>query len=402
MKIALINSFYPPYTSGGADISVRALAEGLVEHGHEVHVLSISGTASDEYREQNGVHCHYIALSSFGRPFTDPKRKFWERVVWHLSSEFSTANARKFRSRLEEILPDIIQTNNIAGISSAIFRIGKELSVPVVHTLRDYHLICPLATMYKRGHRCVTQCRSCKLMTVRRRSNNRLVSGFVGISNFVLQRHMELGYIGQDDEGPARYVITNGNQGQGTPPVSREAGQPLVMGYIGRLHPIKGVEDLFAALRLVGPSSWRLLIAGSGREDYVGQLKTIVPPGDVTFCGWKAPEDFFSEIDVLVVPSRWDEPLGRVVFEANSYGVPVISARAGGLSELVQEGRTGWLFPPEDHLALADRIRFVLSNSELLSQMRDACLQTAKIHDNSEVSKAYQNAFEAVIARYEG
>ncbi len=48
-------------------------------------------------------------------------------------------------------------------------------------------------------------------------------------------------------------------------------------------------------------------------------------------------------LDLLIVPSRWQEPFGRIVVESYSVGVPVLCLRRGGLPELVQPGKTGWV-----------------------------------------------------------
>ena len=66
----------------------------------------------------------------------------------------------------------------------------------------------------------------------------------------------------------------------------------------------------------------------------------------IEYKGFIKPEEFYPQIDVLIVPSIWNEPLGRVVFEAYSYGIPVIASKRGGITEIVKEGETGYLFEP--------------------------------------------------------
>jgi glycosyltransferase involved in cell wall biosynthesis len=61
-------------------------------------------------------------------------------------------------------------------------------------------------------------------------------------------------------------------------------------------------------------------------------------------------------MDWLAMPSEWLEPFGRVSIEAQACGVPVLASRVGGIPETLQEGETGWLFPPGDVAAWRDAL----------------------------------------------
>jgi len=65
------------------------------------------------------------------------------------------------------------------------------------------------------------------------------------------------------------------------------------------------------------------------------------------------PAHYYAWADIVVIPSRLPESLGRVAIEAMAHGRPVIAAAIGGLTEVVQDGVTGWLVPPNDAAALA-------------------------------------------------
>jgi glycogen synthase len=396
MRIAIINSYYPPNTTGGADISVHALARALVEQGQEVSVISIADSGDDSEGVIDGAKCYYLALGNRGKSFKTPKRKLLDRVLWHLSAEFNPATANRLEHLLREIRPDVVHTNNIAGFSVSAFQAAHRCGVPLVHTLRDYHLICPFATMYTKAGGCESQCAKCYVATLRRRKVSALVDGVVGISNFVLRRHQESGYF--KEERIRRTVITNGFYRSGPARVEpRRPDGKLAIGYVGRLHPIKGLEHLFAALRQKGPEGWTLTVAGTGREDYVAQLKQQTPPGSVTYGGWMPPEHLFQQVDVLAVPSIWDEPLGRVVFEAFSYGIPVIAAESGGIPEMVRHGENGWLYRKGDVAALAGAISHAQAALGQLNTMRAACIASAERHDPSRVAGQYLDFYRSLV-----
>lgn len=131
------------------------------------------------------------------------------------------------------------------------------------------------------------------------------------------------------------------------------------IGFLGRYTSAKGLTDLADAFLswngADGPA--RLFLAGA---------PTFADPGDaakidsalarlgdrVTDLGWCEPSQFFSQIDLLVVPSRAPESFGLVVAEAMAAGVPVLVSDAGALTEVTAPGYP-WVFPAGDADALA-------------------------------------------------
>ncbi len=74
--------------------------------------------------------------------------------------------------------------------------------------------------------------------------------------------------------------------------------------------------------------------------------------------------DFFAGLDLFIMPSR-AEGLGSAALNAMAYGLPVVATRVGGLPEIVEEGETGWLVPPESPQALADAIAAAAADPRL-------------------------------------
>ena len=68
----------------------------------------------------------------------------------------------------------------------------------------------------------------------------------------------------------------------------------------------------------------------------------------------------YRRADIVVVPSKLPEPLGRVAIEAMSFGRPVIASEIGGLPQVVKDQVTGWLIPPGDAAVLAEAIRRII------------------------------------------
>ncbi|MER3501591.1 MAG: hypothetical protein C4295_09010 [Candidatus Fervidibacterota bacterium] len=153
-------------------------------------------------------------------------------------------------------------------------------------------------------------------------------------------------------------------------------GQEVV--YVGVLIPRKGVHFLLEAFaRLVGefPEARLSIIGKPENAEYARSLKAQVRSlgleGRVSFLDPMPQAELARRVSrarVLVLPSL-SEGLGRVVFEAMAAGTPVIGSCVDGIPEMVRDGATGFLVPPGDVDALAERLRWALSHPEEMQEM---------------------------------
>jgi glycosyltransferase involved in cell wall biosynthesis len=155
--------------------------------------------------------------------------------------------------------------------------------------------------------------------------------------------------------------------------------------FVGRLTPHKGVDRLLQAL----PAGASLQVAGSAghdphppERDYPDLLRRLAQGRDVSFLG-PVPDaglpDLYRRATVLVVPSvdrtcygrpvPVSELLGLVALEAMASGTPVVASRLGGLAEVVVDGETGFLVPPGDTGALADRLARLVGDRRLAARL---------------------------------
>ncbi len=155
--------------------------------------------------------------------------------------------------------------------------------------------------------------------------------------------------------------------------------------YVGRLTPHKGVDRLIAAL----PRGAELTVIGTTghdrhapERDYPQLLQRLAVGRDVRFAGPASEDDLprrLRRARVLVLPSveqtcyghrvAISELLGLTVLEAMASGTAVIASRLGGLTEIIDDGRTGFLVPPGDVAALGDRLTVLLRDRALCAQM---------------------------------
>src|SRR5690606_16626503 len=130
------------------------------------------------------------------------------------------------------------------------------------------------------------------------------------------------------------YVIHNTRKIPEPSNKKRNPYNPLRIGYLGTLSKIKGVEWLIEQFQLLNISA-TLTIAGRGKNEYEEKLKSMVIHPEISFVGYVKSNEFYPMIDVLVVPSLWEEPLGMVAIEALANHLPVIANKRGGLKETV-------------------------------------------------------------------
>lgn len=330
-----------------------------------------------------------------------------------LSASWSSQAYRQVHQAISAWKPDILDVHNFFPLASpAVHYAGWRLGVPVVQTLHNYRLLCPGALLFRKGapcedcihsrfpwrgivHRCYRgsafQTSAVSLMIgVHRalRTWEKTVSQFIAVSEFEKGIFVAAGFPESKIMVKPNFVPDAGAPGTG--------GGGLV--FVGRLTPEKGLRTLLTAMSLTaapiplaivgdGPlePEVRSAAAGDPRIRYLGRI----PLREVL--------DAIGQATALISASECYETFGRVAAEAFACGTPVIAARIGAITEIVDDGRTGFHFTPADPHDLARKIAWVHANPEKLAQMRTAARQeferkyTAS-RNYSLLMEAYQRA----------
>ncbi|HEY8565253.1 MAG TPA: glycosyltransferase family 4 protein [Beijerinckiaceae bacterium] len=392
MRILLANTGHPATLKGGAEAAVLDLGRGLAARGHHVALAVHHAGRTLEIAPDGPVTVYHLPNRNLYYGFDGSKRPSPARLAWHALDSDNPFMARAFGQVLDREKPDIVNTHVVAGLSQGIWRSVKRRGLPLVHYLHEYGSLCPRGSGFKDGKLCATPCLPCGALGIARKRLSRLVDAVVGVSRYTLQRHVDWGYFPK----ATRSVLPNAFDDLrylGRPP--RRPG-PLRLGTFGRLIPDKGAHLLVEAAKRFSPEALEVLIAGSGDETYEAALRREAAP-NVSFLGWSRAQDVFPPIDALVVPSLWPDPQPRVVFEAYAHGVPVIGARAGGIPEQIDEGRTGWLFEAgsADDLArvigarLLDRAHTALREEDFAARLDEL--------DPAKVLPRYEDLFAATL-----
>lgn len=337
-KIAVINSYYYPDIVGGAEIVVKTLAEWYRNLGMKVFV--ISSAREDRLDLVNGIKVYRVKNRNIYWGKESSGKSPLLKPIWHLINTRNPFTGWKIFDILDYEKPDVVHIHNLTDISFGILKTIKDLGIPVLLTLHDYSFMCIRATMFKGRRNCENICFACRFYASLKRKYVKNVNFVVGVSKFLLERHWKHGFFNDVPSTVIYNPVTTTNPEN----VKKDYKSP-VYGFIGRLHPSKGIELLIDAFnRLKLP----LKIAGEPFKSGYGEYLRSLSKSDKTeFLGWIYAEDFYREIDVLIVPSLWHDPSPTVVHEANAYGIPVVASSRGGLPELVKDGFNGLIFDPE-------------------------------------------------------
>ena len=180
----------------------------------------------------------------------------------------------------------------------------------------------------------------------------------------------------------------------------------FAVGTVGRLTAIKGPGVLMAAARTVierSPQSvFVFLGAGEMLEALQAQAAALGIEGHVRFAGWRPDvARMMSALDCFAFPSI-NEGMGKALVEAMALGKPVVASRVGGIIDLVDDGVSGFLVPPADPQALADRILFLLENPETARRMAARASGTAAAYSSAAMVRKIEALYADLAQRPEG
>ncbi len=386
LKILYLNTIDNQNQGAGAERTLTTLMSAMLERGHDIALASTGAAPGLERADRDGIRVWRAGLKNIYWPKRDMKTTSWPlRRLWHVLDSYNWQMRKQFENIIEMERPDVISSHQLAGWSISALDAAADAGVPVVQVLHDYYNACPNSMLFKNGHDCETQCFPCKTMRSIHRTICNKAKAVVGVSKYVLERHLELGYFA---DGPARHVIHNARARADLKldEAARQRAQiyasrlPDIVkfGFIGTIAAHKGIELLLETFREFPFGKAELIIAGSGKPDYVNGLRERFAAPHIKFLGQVEPYQFFSQVDVTVVPSLWQEPLGMIVPESFVFGVPVIASRRGGIPEMIDEGGNGMLFEPRLPGDLYRAMQFFLDNRLQADGFRCNALQSGE------------------------
>ncbi|HEY0386660.1 MAG TPA: glycosyltransferase family 4 protein [Pyrinomonadaceae bacterium] len=350
----------------GKEIITLSLMRALRERGHDVRCI-ISSWAHDDYDRR---------LEAEAIPFISLPLGFISKTLTLSAQRMTIDTLSKsprlwlgYRRYLKEFEPDVVVHSTLHHI----FHLW-----PVLDGRNTFfHVHDPFTPT--RFYRRIFQMLS------------RRVRAYIGVSHFIERSIVALGVAPEKVFSVLNGVRPPENIDQ-TPETSPDAAEivapanghaattPVRVGIVGQVGEWKGHDDFVESLKGLKQSNlpFNAVIFGEGPHEYVAALKKRIADyqltGQVEWAGFvKNQREIFSRIDICVVPSRSQDPCPTVAIETAHFGVPVIATRRGGLPEIVQDGKTGYLVDAASPVQLSEKLSLLIRDSELRQRMsRDA------------------------------
>lgn len=393
MRILMACAAFPPFIDGGGPISALMVAKLLRQHGHDLEVVNV---ADHEGREiYDGVPVQRLSTLNIDWNYRLP-RPAWKRALWHLLENFNPRAFVVMRRQIQRFRPDIVLTDSIENINVATWLAARTCGVPVCHILRSTFLLCWKGSMRTASGNCGTACGSCKATSIGKKIMSRFVDAVIGETQFIIDKHLSHGYFPNAKPRVVAGLLPDPVTARARGPIG---DRPIRVGYLGVLDAVKGLDTFAAALNKLDLSHQPdVLIAGTAKSQYARELPNKFP-SSTQFLGWVQPDTLFQKIDILIVPSLFEEPFGRVIVEAFAAGVPVIGAQSGGIPETIEPGLNGFLFPAGDIEALADLLARLSKNPGEIASLSSGAVQSAKRYSPERIGSGYDAVFADLLAR---
>lgn len=389
-SIVIFNSNYYPHIIGGAEISTQILAETLSQE-MSVFVVTVGPHKSKViWEEINNVKVCRLPFNNIYWQFDENKRGKLKKLIWHTINLYNIFQYKLIKKILKEIKPDLIHTQNLPGLSFSVWKAAEKLNIPIIHTLRDYSLLNPLPSkIYSNIYKKLGKKYSKSVQTV------------IGITNFVLQKHIDHGMFIDADQ-----IIINNVVKQDfyyNDEIKNFNKSPLKIGYFGRVDKHKGVQYLLEAIKdLPDHVVSDLYICGSG--EYLETLRKNNVDTRIHFIG-KIPNkdatELMSKVDLTIVPSIWGEPFGRVVIESYQKGTPVLASIDGGIPEIIIDDL--FLFEKANSKSIKNAIQKYFSFSKHEKELWSVkCIEYSKKFNTQMSLDNHIKAYKNVLINYGG
>ena len=361
MNIGIIAYGYPPEVMGGAELQVKNLAQELSSKNHKVTVFA--GSRLNKIKNENSN------LKVIRIRYKDIKilRIFFSQLVSFIPK------IKKEASNLNVLICYQVNPPGIIGLFSKLM-----FNIPLITWVRaesEYKsflrkfIFTPVLLKY--SDKFIVQTAKIKKELIKLYSNKL----------FFYKKRLE------DIQ-----IIPNGINVRNSLLVPYKNRNGIL--YVGRLHKHKGVKYLIKAME---GTDEKLLIVGKGPEqNHLAQMSRGL---DVVFLGELSHKSVFrymEETKLLILPSIY-EGLPNVILEAMSVGTPVISTKTGGIPDILEHGKTGFLADPGNPKQIKNYIKSLLYDKDLWHKMSSNCLLEVKKYSWERVEKEFENVLKDIF-----
>lgn len=371
MKILMAHNFYK--IGGGEDKSYAAEASLLQKNGHEIIRYEVYN------KKIQGARKITAALGT----------------VWSIDSQRAISKICREKS------VDIAHfQNTFPLLSPSVYFAAKKSGAIVIQSLRNYRLVCANAMLFRNGsiceeclgmfapinsvkHSCYKDSTIGSAVVTSMIGINRLIKSYengvdiyVAVSEFLKKKYVESGF------DPDRIVVKS-NILMSDPGFAKGGKQAV---YVGRLSQEKGILSLVKCW-IENRIDYPLVVVGTGEMQ--DELVKISEGSNISIVGEKSTSEVYriiGESSLLIVPSLWHEPFGRVVIESYALGTPVLVSDKGGLPELILPGETGYIYNVDLKGDLARKINMTLDRIASGHITREKCREYYELNFTPEAN----------------
>ena len=397
-QLTVLNAGQNYHIVGGSDRGQLALEKILEQHGHQIIPFATT---------------HNLNYQTKWSKYFPPRVNFEKPGIKDIINFIYSLPATKaIQELLKSTTIDIAHLHIYYGqLTSSILAPLKKAGIPIVQTLHEYKIICPVYTLISNDNIC-EECQGHNFWKATFKRCNRgslmrsilstvesyvskafgavdSIDHFITLSHFQRQKVIDLG-LPPDKVTAIHNFIDTSNIEPHT-----QIGEYFL--YFGRLEKIKGLLTLVEASSSI--KDVPLLIVGKGNLDQ--ELKTLIEQRGLNhikllpFCDQDSLKELIRNCICSILPSQWYETLGMTLLESFSHGRPVIASNMGGITEVVTHGRDGYLVSPSDVEELRESMIKMAQNRQKAVEMGLEGRKKVESHFHpqkyyAEIIKVYQ------------
>lgn len=359
MKILTVNTYFSPV--GGAETIAYNTYKMLKRYGHKSYFFAIKEESYFEngYRYKKFFPYANISIKSY---LKNPI-KFYHNYE----------AAKNFELMIQEIKPDIVHFHNLYLLTNSLISVCKKYNIPMVRTLHDVAIVCPVVSLMKKKKN------YCRPISCRNGNflpcifNNCDKKGFESSLRHAISNYLGYkgGYISKINQfiTPSKAlkdllleaeigipdkkisVIKNFMDDSTSSNVKPNYTNKKYFLFCGRLSEDKGPNIILQAAAQL-PKEIGFHIVGTGEmQNELANIVKSMNLKNVKLCGFLKGTKLRNEYQnciALIAPSKVFETFALTVMEAFMHGKPVIASNLGGIADLVEHGKTGFLITPQN------------------------------------------------------
>jgi len=402
LKILAVSQNY--FVRGGSDRMFFLTSRLLEQHGHKV----IPFTAANPDNQASEWSDYFPVAADFEKPGPIDLLRFI----------YSRPAKKAISQLLAERKIDIAHLHIYYGkLTSSILAPLKSAGIPIVQSVHDYKLVCPVYTFVSNGRICEA-CKQQQFWQALPRKCNRNsfsrttlsimeryvsksfgsirnIDRFIPVSNFVHKKLIEHGLPADRITTLHNFVEIGDNQ------LNNQSGEYFL--YFGRIETLKGIFTLLEAAQHL--PNLPVIIAGDGNAktamlEYIGSNSIE----NIQYVGFKNKVEIRELIQgsiCTITPSEWNEPHPLTVLESFVEAKPVIASKIGGITEMISNGVDGFLIEAGNSKDLESKMRWIADHRDQAREM--GIMGKKKVLEDLNPDQYYKKLmgiYQAVLENY--